>query len=139
MKYEPEDWENYHKGINYFNREKFFEAHEAWEEIWRNTADEEDKRFLQGLIQAAAFLVHVQKGEGTGGDLYGSSVEKLQSFRRGYWGVDVEAFLKTFQTLQERLARQEPLQEFPQLFFLKKPGEEKPFADEIPETWTDEP
>ena len=119
MKYDPEDWENYHKGIRYFNREKFFEAHEAWEEIWKRTTDEEDKQFLQGLIQAAAYLVHIQKGE-SGSDLYEKSSEKLQSFRGGYWGANVNEFLTAFQQLHEKVVRQEKVEAFPKLNFLKK-------------------
>lgn len=42
-------------GIDLFNQGSFFEAHEAWEEIWRSTAPE-PRDFLQGLIQVAAAL-----------------------------------------------------------------------------------
>ena len=63
--YTMEDWEAYERGIRLFNREKFFEAHEAWEEIWHR-AHEVDRRFLQGLIQAAAFLLKVEQGNLTG-------------------------------------------------------------------------
>ena len=121
MKYEPEDWENYHKGIRLFNREKFFEAHEAWEEIWKRTTDEEDKRFLQGLIQAAAFLVHIQKGNGAAAvELHQAASEKLQSYRRGYWGADIQKFLNALQSALEKMEKQEEVKEYPQLFLLKK-------------------
>jgi predicted metal-dependent hydrolase len=35
-------------------RGAFFEAHEAWEGLWRVETDESRRRFLQGLIQVAA-------------------------------------------------------------------------------------
>jgi hypothetical protein len=41
-----------------WNREKFFEAHEALEGLWVRTRDPGQ----QGLIQLAAALYHVQRG-----------------------------------------------------------------------------
>ncbi len=42
-------------GIELFDQGRFFEAHEAWEEIWRSTAPE-PKDLFQGLIQIAVAL-----------------------------------------------------------------------------------
>jgi len=125
MKYDQEDWENYHKGIRYFNREKFFEAHEAWEEIWKKNIDEEDKQFLQGLIQAAAYFLHLQKGEGTGKNLVGAASQKLQTYRRGYWGTNIDHLLTELHVIEEKTNRGEVVETFPKLAFLKKPGEER--------------
>lgn len=125
MKYEPEDWENYDKGVRLFNREKFFEAHEAWEEIWKRTTDEEDKIFLQGLIQAAAFLLHIQKKDGGGRDLYGASLEKLQGFRRGYWGADIQKLLEGLEAVRQKGDQEEEVKEYPKLSYLKKAGESR--------------
>src|SRR5215218_8629192 len=43
------------EGIALFNQGRFFEAHEAWEEIWRSTTPE-PRDLFQGLIQVAAAL-----------------------------------------------------------------------------------
>ena len=40
-------------GVRLFNHENFFEAHDVWEQVWKN-AEGEEKTFYQGLIQAAA-------------------------------------------------------------------------------------
>jgi uncharacterized protein len=45
----------FREGIEFFNQGKFFESHEAWEEIWRSTTPE-PKDLFQGLIQVAAAL-----------------------------------------------------------------------------------
>lgn len=138
MKYEPEDWENYHKGIHLFNREKFFEAHEAWEEVWKRAPDEEDKRFLQGLIQAAAFLVHVQKKEGDPPvELHDKSSEKLETFQEGYWGIDIRKFLESLRLVRETVGRKESVQAFPKIEFLKKPEEKRIWTREVPNIGTD--
>jgi hypothetical protein len=44
-----------------FNRGEYFLAHELWEEVWREVGDVEQRTFVQGLIQIAAGLHHLQK------------------------------------------------------------------------------
>ena len=44
-----------------FNRGEFFAAHELWEDVWRDLTGS-DRTFVQGLIQIAAGLHHVQHG-----------------------------------------------------------------------------
>src|SRR5271166_2284592 len=51
----------YEHGIDLFNEGRFFECHEAWEEIWKRS-DGEVKLFYQGLIQAAVAILHAQRG-----------------------------------------------------------------------------
>ena len=51
----------YLRGIELFNAARFFEAHEAWEELWL-TATGTERQFLHALIQTAAALLHVQRG-----------------------------------------------------------------------------
>ena len=41
------------EGINLFNQCRFFEAHEIWEMLYQ-TAETNDKPFLEGLIQLSA-------------------------------------------------------------------------------------
>jgi len=49
-------------GLALFNEERYWESHEAWEVAWKASSGEE-KEVLQGLILAAAALVHLQKDE----------------------------------------------------------------------------
>lgn len=49
-------------GISHFNRREYFEAHEAFEDLWR--ASSGDLRLLyQGVVQACAGLVKHQRGQ----------------------------------------------------------------------------
>ncbi len=45
-----------------FDRGAFFEAHELWEQTWREL-DGEERTAVQGLIQIAAALHHLQRGQ----------------------------------------------------------------------------
>ena len=51
----------YQRGIRHFNEREFYDAHEVWEEVWRESSGLE-KKFLQGLIQAAVALHHHSTG-----------------------------------------------------------------------------
>jgi hypothetical protein len=50
------------EGIDLFNEERFWEAHELLEEIW-HPATGVERDIIQGLILTAAALVHYQKNE----------------------------------------------------------------------------
>jgi predicted metal-dependent hydrolase len=51
----------YLEGIRLFNDGEFWHAHEQWEACWL-VAAEPEATFYQGIIQAAAALVHWKKG-----------------------------------------------------------------------------
>jgi uncharacterized protein len=59
------DSDQYFRGINLFNNAKFFDAHEALEDIWR-AAPTENKKFLQGLVQVAVAFHHYSTGNRVG-------------------------------------------------------------------------
>jgi len=82
----------FREGVRLFNQRTFFEAHEIWEEDWK--AAEGDKRlFYQGMIQAAAALVHIQRGNYAGAiSLYHKSHPKLAHLPAVWMGIDLERF-----------------------------------------------
>src|SRR5258706_14434313 len=53
MEMSPEDWEEFAHGVRLFNSGKFWNSHEAWEQVWLRHA-EDGRLFIQGLIQLAA-------------------------------------------------------------------------------------
>ena len=57
--------QNYLEGIRLFNAGEFWHAHEQWEACWM-IAREPEITFYQGIIQAAAALVHWQRGNPRG-------------------------------------------------------------------------
>ena len=70
----------YLAGIVLFNRGDFFEAHEVWESLWMETFTPE-KKFYQGLIQAAVGLCHFCNGNGRGAiKLYKSSHDYMKAY-----------------------------------------------------------
>jgi predicted metal-dependent hydrolase len=57
--------EEFLHGVALFNDGKFFECHEVWETIWLK-ADGDEREFLHAMIQVAAALVHLQRGNSKG-------------------------------------------------------------------------
>ena len=69
--------ETLREGIELFNEERFWEAHEVLEEIW-HPAKGNDRDIIQGIILTAAAFVHFQKDEtNVCISILGRAVEKL--------------------------------------------------------------
>ncbi len=81
-------------GVELFNTRYFFEAHEAWEEIWLHTAPPE-KTFLQGLIQVtAAFHHHSRENLRGTKSLLRAGLLKLEDFPPHHRGLNIEKLRK---------------------------------------------
>jgi hypothetical protein len=88
------DAELFAHGVTLFNTRYFFEAHEAWEEIWLHTAPPE-KTFLQGLIQVtAAFHHHSRENLRGTKSLLHAGLLKLEDFPPHHRGLHVEKLRK---------------------------------------------
>ncbi len=76
-------------GIALFNEERFYECHDAIEDIWlRESSDQ--RSFLQGLIQAAVAFHHYQEGKwGAARSMLRLSIEKLEDSPDRFRGVAV--------------------------------------------------
>ncbi len=89
-------------GIDLFNAGRFFECHEAWEEVWKRS-DGDAKLFYQGIIQAAVAILHAQRGNLTGAaSLYSKSSAKLDHLPAEHMGIalgELRDALKTFFTV----------------------------------------
>jgi predicted metal-dependent hydrolase len=79
-------------GILFFNERDFFEAHEVWESIWMESTGPE-RRFYQGLIQAAVALYHFGNGNLRGAlKLYRSGHNYMQGLGSPYHGLNIAGF-----------------------------------------------
>lgn len=80
------------RGAALFDARRFWDAHEAWEEIWQ-VEPRPIRSFYQGLIQVAAGFHHWTVTRRPRGVqiLLGAGVDKLAWYAPAYLGVDVEA------------------------------------------------
>jgi uncharacterized protein len=84
--------EKYLEGIRLFNDQQFFECHEVLEELWSETIGAE-KKFYQGLIQAAVALFHFGN-ENLGGarKVYESARANLEPYGPRFQGLNLHRF-----------------------------------------------
>ncbi len=91
--------EFFDEGIDLFNEGKFFECHEAWEEVWKRS-EGEAKLFYQGIIQAAVAILHAQRGNLNGAaSMYAKASAKLDHLPAEHMGIalgDLREALKKF-------------------------------------------
>ena len=81
-------------GVEHFNSLRFWEAHEAWEELWL-VADGELVEFYQGLIQLAAAYHHMRRGTYRGAvRLFDAAWRRLKPYPAGFHGLDRDAALE---------------------------------------------
>lgn len=86
------DEERFEQGVELFNAGRFFECHEAWEDVWKSQSGEQ-KLFTQGMIQAAAALLHASRGNRSGAaSLYAKACEKIERFPDHYMGLALGEF-----------------------------------------------
>jgi predicted metal-dependent hydrolase len=96
----------FEQGINFFNAERYFEAHEAWEDMWREEQGEL-RLFYQGLVQAAVGLHHLTRGNLRGGrSQIVKSLSKLEQYPNPTAGIEVE---RLCQNLRDLLADPEAI------------------------------
>jgi len=114
----------FEQGIDLFNEGRFFECHEAWEEIWKRS-DGAAKLFYQGLIQAAVAILHAQRGNLEGArSLYEKAAAKLDPIPHEHMGLavgELRVELSRFIEIATR-ADGKPLPKPPRLRRVQKSG-----------------
>lgn len=77
--------------VDLFNREEYWESHEALEDAWRETGSD----FYQGLIIYASAFVHARRGNAHG---VRAQLEKAEAYlapyRPTHLGIDVDALFR---------------------------------------------
>lgn len=103
----------YVEGIERFNAGEFWEAHEAWEDLWLE-ADTPRRAYFQGLIQVAAAFHH--HGNGNWGGMIAlleDGMAKLRGYRPRTLRLDVDGFLAQLEPWRRwaaaRAGRPEPV------------------------------
>ena len=83
------------RGIARFNQSEFFEAHEALEDVWP-AAPAEQKKFLQGLVQAAVAFYHFSTGNRTGmRSVMQRALRNLDGCPADFHGIDIAQLLRS--------------------------------------------
>lgn len=89
------------QGVFYFNDERFWEAHEVLEGVWKKCYEGE-KDLVQGIILVAAALVHFQKDENSIClSVLGRAQDKLNNSSGTYHGINVDAIRQRLDAIRD--------------------------------------
>ncbi|HJW96368.1 MAG TPA: DUF309 domain-containing protein [Thermoanaerobaculia bacterium] len=106
------------EGVDLFNRQEFWHAHESWEELWLE-AGTDLHQYLQGLIQLAAAYHHIKRGTTRGAvRLIDAALKRLEAFPVVHCGIDRSAAVAAALLDRERILRGESTGTFPTLDFV---------------------
>ena len=88
-------------GIFYFNNERFWESHEAFEGVWKKCVGRE-KEIVQGIILLAVSFAHAQKNEDDIGiGMLQRSLDKLGDSPSVYSTIDVDRIRRKIKEMQK--------------------------------------
>lgn len=88
-------------GIFYFNNERFWESHEAFEGVWKECYGRE-KNLVQGIILLAVAFAHSQKNDSLIGlGMLSRSLEKLGTSPSMYHNINVDRIRKKIIEMQK--------------------------------------
>ncbi len=93
-------------GMKHHNEGEYYEAHEAWEELWRDEGNDAYRLFLQGLIQvtSAFHKVFFQRELGGAARLLERGLAKLEAYPEQYLGVALGDFRRGAKACAEAIA-----------------------------------
>lgn len=82
-------------GVDLFNHHFFWEAHEAWEEIWHLEEERELRDLLQGMIQlSGGFLKIIQENHRGARTLWGKAASRLSTELLDETGVQLKPLMQ---------------------------------------------
>ena len=103
--------DNLFDALNLFNNQKWYEAHDAFEDIW-NTLDGDERQIIQGILQVSVSQFHLSKGNLNGATiLLGEGLGRIKNRTNINLGIDLDSFCKCLEYLLKKLQYEEDLNE----------------------------
>ncbi len=97
--------------LDLFNNHKWYEAHDAFEEIW-NSVEGEERQVIQGILQVSVSQFHLSKGNLNGATiLLGEGLGRIKTRTKIDLGIDLESFCQNLENLLRKLQYKEILSE----------------------------
>ena len=95
--------------LNLFNNHQWYEAHDAFEEIW-NSVDGDERQVIQGILQVSVAQFHLSKGNLNGATiLLGEGLGRIKKRTNINLGIDLESFCQCLEGLLIKLQHKENL------------------------------
>ncbi len=106
--------------LNLFNNQKWYEAHDAFEDIW-NTLDGDERQIIQGILQVSVSQFHLSTGNINGATiLLGEGLGRIKNRTNIELGIDLESFCKCLHELLRKLQNKEELTQQDKPYLVRK-------------------
>ena len=106
--------------LNLFNNQQWYEAHDAFEDIW-NTLEGDERQIVQGILQVSVSQFHLSKGNLNGATiLMGEGLGRIKNRTYIDLGIDLESFCKCLEELLRKLQYKELLKENDKPYLVRK-------------------
>ena len=116
--------DNFFEALNLFNNQKWYEAHDAFEDIW-NTVDGDERQIIQGILQVSVSQFHLNKGNVNGATiLLGEGLGRIKNRINIDLGIDLESFCNCLEELLKKLQYKEELTKEDKPFLVRKKKDE---------------
>ena len=103
--------DNFLNALNLFNNQKWYEAHDAFEEIW-NSLDGDERQVIQGILQVSVSQYHLSRGNLNGATiLLGEGLGRIKTRTKINLGIDLDTFCRCLEDLLRKLQYKETLNE----------------------------
>ena len=103
--------DNLFNALNLFNKQKWYEAHDAFEDIWNNV-DGDERQVIQGILQVSVSQFHLKKGNLNGATiLLGEGLGRIKTRTNINLGIDLKSFCECLENLLRKLQYKEMLNE----------------------------
>ena len=111
--------ESLKEAIDLFNNQKWYEAHDAFEDIWNDLVGDE-RQIIQGILQVSVSQFHLNKGNLNGAMiLLGEGLGRIRNRVSEDLEIDLILFCNCLESLLNKLHTREPLNQS-DVPFLKK-------------------
>ena len=95
--------ESLHEAIDLFNNQKWYEAHDAFEDIWNDLVGDE-RQIVQGILQVSVSQFHLNKGNLNGAMiLLGEGLGRIRNRVSEDLEIDLISFCNDLESLLNKL------------------------------------
>ena len=93
--------------LKLFNNHEWYEAHDAFEEIW-NSVDGDERQVIQGILQVSVSQFHLSRGNLNGATiLLGEGLGRIKTRTNINLGIDLVSFCRSLEDLLIKLQYKE--------------------------------
>jgi hypothetical protein len=97
---------DFRQGIELFNSGYYWEAHEKWEDVWRDQSGDV-RTFIQAFVQmAAAYSFVALSRPGAAGYLFEKTIEKFRQYENLMQSIEIEPLMVSMQGILRLLSDQ---------------------------------